>query len=180
MISLLLAATLATASPSVPPTAASAPTSSAPASAPAPSVSPSASGQGHGCAAYWWYGTRKTLCDRFPDADSANCAQIGYRVKVIVAGKGSDPWGLDGSGGGSVGTPGIGCESKPVRRFPSASPSLSVEPSHTSAAPVVISGNSLPTTGPDGWVLGGIGATALLAGGGALLAARRRRHSFQA
>lgn len=62
------------------------------------------------CAAYVYYGTSQTLCDRFAGRADVDCKDVGRTVRLLDYR--NDPWGLDGPKGGDyTGTRGIGCES---------------------------------------------------------------------
>lgn len=133
------------------------------------------------CEAYLYQGTRVNLCDRFPGPDvHVTCAQVGYRVKLRNSAV--DPWGLDGSGGGSRGVIGVGCESKPLhpKSSPSATPTGTQPTPSVSATAAGLAGPSLPTTGPRVWALAGAGLLVLLVGAVSLLAVRRRQTRFTA
>lgn len=130
---------------------------------PCTTVSPS-QGTADDCQAYRYTGTSQSLCDRFPgDRDKVECSDVGYRV--TLKDEDIDPWGLDGN----TGTPGVGCESYPLRPRASASvtPPVTAEP-------------SLPVTGPSMGLLIGLGLLALAAGLGVLLVIRRRKLNFRA
>lgn len=140
------------------------PSSSAPPTegVPPSSVPPSASPRPD-CLAYYYTGTRQTLCDRFPRNTKLTCADAKYRV--TLRSKNVDPWGLDG-GGDNIGVRGIGCESNPLKPTPT----------RTTSAPV--SGPELPVTGPGGAMLAIGGVVIVAVGLGALYLTTRRRRKF--
>ncbi|MFF0372290.1 LPXTG cell wall anchor domain-containing protein [Micromonospora sp. NPDC005087] len=116
------------------------------------------------CEAYVYTGTEQNLCADFPNPPgTVNCSDVKYRVTLVDVN--NDPWGLDGNRG----TPGIGCESNPLK--PNTAPPT------TSPAPGA--GGGLPVTGVNATALGAVGVIAVLAGV-ALVVARRRRVRFDA
>ncbi|MEU8301319.1 LPXTG cell wall anchor domain-containing protein [Micromonospora sp. NPDC048909] len=116
------------------------------------------------CEAYVYTGTAQNLCADFPDPPgTVNCSDVKYRVTLVDVN--NDPWGLDGNRG----TPGIGCESNPLKP--------NTVPPTTSPAPGA--GGGLPVTGVNATALGAVGVIAVLAGV-ALVVARRRRVRFDA
>lgn len=151
-------------------------------------TSPARAADARDCAAYVYFGSHTTVCDRLGDATDVNCDQVAYRVSLVDVAV--DPWSLDVGG-----KDGVGCQSYPVRHFPSASPSLSkptVKPkpsassSHTPGAGVHTipnppqNGPALAVTGPDGRVLGAGAAVLALLGGALLVISRRRKMHFRA
>lgn len=149
----------------------SAPVSSAPVDDPTPSSSAPTSAPASprpDCLAYYYTGTRQTLCDRFPRNTKLTCAEAKYRV--TLRGK-LDPWGLDG-GGANIGVKGVGCESNPLKPRPT--------PTGTRTTSPAVSGPSLPLTGPGGAVLAIGGVVVLALGGLAVYLTTRRRNKFVA
>lgn len=158
-------------------------------------TSPARAADARDCAAYVYFGSHTSVCDRLGDATDVNCDQVAYRVSLV--GVAVDPWSLDVGG-----KDGVGCQSYPVRHFPptvkpkpSASPSSSkptVKPrpsasaSHTPGAGVHTipnppqNGPALAVTGPDGRVLAGGAAVLALLGGALLVVSRRRKTHFRA
>lgn len=121
------------------------------------------------CLAYYYTGTKQTLCDRFPRNTKLTCAEAKYRVTLRA--KNNDPWGLDG-GGANIGKVGIGCESNPLKPHPT--------PTGTRTTSPAVSGPSLPLTGPGGAVLAIGGVAILVLGGAAVYLTTRRRNKFVA
>ncbi|MFC0504901.1 LPXTG cell wall anchor domain-containing protein [Micromonospora costi] len=127
------------------------------------------------CEAYVYTGTTQNLCADFPSPPGpVNCSDVKYRVTLVDVN--NDPWGLDGNRG----TPGIGCESNPLKPTTGSTEEPTADPTaSTSDSPAPGAGGGLPVTGVNATALGGVGVIAVLAGV-ALVVARRRRVRFDA
>ncbi|MFC4019477.1 hypothetical protein ACFOW4_16255 [Micromonospora sp. GCM10011542] len=131
------------------------------------------------CEAYLYTGTKQNLCADFPNPPGkVNCSDVKYRVTLVDVK--NDPWGLDGN----QGTPGIGCESNPLKptKPPKPTPKPTATATYTPAPPVPApgAGGGLPVTGASGATLAGIGLGSLVLGLGAVLLARRWKARFAA
>lgn len=145
------------------------------------SASASAKATAATCAAYLYTGTKQSLCQDFGTRIKLTCAEAKYRVTLVD--KAKDPWGLDGSGAGSRGVVGVGCESNPLKPKPVASASASSKASSSAAGVTTTTeadaGQRLPVTGPGAgtWLLVGL-VTA--AAGVLYVLVRRRKVRWQA
>ena len=115
------------------------------------------------CEAYLYTETKENLCKEFPgNQEDITCEDVKYRVTLVN--ENNDPWGLDGN----TGTPGIGCESNPLK------PTTELTPAAT-PSPVGL----LPVTGDGGgnkmpYVVGAA-AVVLVAGALLVFASRTRK-----
>ncbi|MGK5738558.1 hypothetical protein [Micromonospora sp. URMC 103] len=127
------------------------------------------------CEAYVYTGTTQNLCADFSNpSGTVNCSDVKYRVTLVDVN--NDPWGLDGNRG----TPGIGCESNPLKPTTGSTEEPTADPTaSTSDSPAPGAGGGLPVTGVNATALGAVGVIAVLAGV-ALTVARRRRVRFDA
>jgi hypothetical protein len=150
---------------------------------PEPSKTTSSPAAPKDCAAYVYTGTKQTLCADLGNAEKLTCKQAKFRVTLVD--KATDPWGLDGSGGGTRGVVGLGCESNPLKPQPSATSKTSSIPAAavtTTQAPAT--GAGLPVTGPSAgdWIAIGMGVVIVGLGLWALgiVLVRRRKVRWQA
>lgn len=156
------------------------------------------------CAAYVYWGTSKTLCDRFDGWQDVDCPDIKRKIKVV----GRDTWRLDRDGDkcgcdtppttSPTTTPTTSPTTTPTTQPTTTAPTTPATSSPTATAPPTTTpattsptatatasetetepaGAALPLTGPSGPVIGAVALLLLAAGAGMVWLVRRRRTRF--